>query len=622
MLNLSQSRKRLKTQTFPTASFPPRFYSPGFGCRLSSSFVCSSSRTDTPKLHWRANKYYLGYRQGSGGWVRRRGCGMTGTNGAANGSSEKRSVAKTKKARVAPPDPREDQTEKFVGSWLCEKGPYQEYLEALSASNPSLKKPDPANKNNPLKPGNAKVVLLESPAVGQPIFSRRVFESPTGPQDLRSHFAGINTTEAKRRIYIMEGLAQDYVAVMGGHFFMDPSFFQRQERTCVWSNDFTPTSDALPQPSLLDPQKSFHLQYCELRQFSKALDNKPFFCKRTGRHVGMTASRTQDGPRGSTTGILRRKIGWWSRETTNTGWDVVILCDPQLSELKPNPVPYPQIFNNTAFQDGYVDFVPPPGPEKARIMPRHPHDSMLEDMCHYLEHRSDLIDEADWAQPFSSTIFLKKIVAAHYLQLIDYIKAMLPSLELRLTTAWVDEQDQWRNLQTISRRCGNYSDDIEDTLLSLGYPIEALEFKSYHNWKDCSKDFQYIYFRLRILKQRADTLMQAMTGLASIAGNRQNLEEAKRVKRLNLLALLYIPLAYTSSLFSMQDQFSPGNPKFWIYWIAALLSVAVTFAATWILNSALDDAAQWTLGPLKYLKFWDTEKKSEPSLKRAKTIFS
>jgi hypothetical protein len=298
---------------------------------------------------------------------------------------------------------------------------------------------------------------------------------------------------------------------------------------------------------------------------------------------------------------------------------VVILCDPQLSDLSPEPIQFPHVLSNHAFQDGYVDFVPSPGPDKARNMPQHPHHSMLEDMCHYLEHRSELIDEADWAQPFSSAFFLKKIVAAHYLQLIDYIKAMLPSLELRLTTAWVDEQDQWRNLQTISRRCGNYSDDIEDTLLSLGYPIESLEFKSHHNWKDCSKDFQYIYFRLKILKQRADTLMQAMTGLASIAGNRQNLEEAKRVKRLNLLALLFIPLAYTSSLFSMQDQFSPGNPKFWIYWITALLCVAVTFAATWILDSALDDAAQWTLGPLKWLKFWGDEKR--PRLKRAKTIY-
>lgn len=76
----------------------------------------------------------------------------------------------------------------------------------------------------------------------------------------------------------MEGLAKDYIGILGGHFFMDPTFFQRQERTCVWSNDFTPVSDALPHPSLLNPEKSFHLQYCELRQFTKAIENRYCEC--------------------------------------------------------------------------------------------------------------------------------------------------------------------------------------------------------------------------------------------------------------------------------------------------------------------------------------------------------
>lgn len=199
---------------------------------------------------------------------------------------------------------------------------------------------------------------------------------------------------------------------------------------------------------------------------------------------------------------------------------------------------------------------------------------MLRDLIYYYRNRSDVLTQDEWKCPTTSGIFLKKIVAAHYLQLVDYIKVMLPSLELRLTTAWVEEQDQWRSLQTISRRCGNYRDDIEDTLLSLGYSPEGKPHNvlSYSEpWKDCEKDFQYAYFRLKILKDRADNLGSAMTGLASLAGNRQNLDEAKRVKRLNILALLFIPLAYTSSLFSMQSPFAPNNTEvsnvneFWLF---------------------------------------------------------
>ncbi len=135
---------------------------------------------------------------------------------------------------------------------------------------------------------------------------------------LRTHFQLASHNHDRRRIYIMEGLAPDFVSIIGGHFFMEPTFFLRQERTCVWSNDFTPVSDALPHPSLLNADKSFHLQYCELRQFSKAIENRYYFCERTRRHVGMTAPRHKEE---TTTGILRRKVSWWSRTTEGGGWD-------------------------------------------------------------------------------------------------------------------------------------------------------------------------------------------------------------------------------------------------------------------------------------------------------------
>lgn len=532
---------------------------------------------------------------------------MKGTNGAAKDEKDAARTNEQVESQLAGEEPN-------VGSWLCNEGEYRDYIEALSQRNPSLKKQDPNNKKNPLTDGNALVVLLEASVDGAPVFTDEIRFKSTN--HLRQHFNSLseNTSSTpKRRIYIMEGLAKEYISIMGGYFFMEPTFFQRHERTCVWSNEFTPMSDMGPHPSLLDPDYNFHLQYCELRQFSKALLNRYHFCKRTGRHVGMTPARHKED---STTGILRRKVGWWCRKTEGGGWDVVILCDPRLVELNPPPQEYDKQtgsyhdissaddLKNYPFQDGYVDFLPLSPHPIDREKNAHPHASMLQDLIYYYKNHSDKIEAEDWIKPTASSIFVKKIVAAHYLQLVDYIKVMLPSLELRLTTAWVEEQEQWKSLQTISRRCGNYRDDLEETLLSLDYALEPPRPKKTRDWKDCEKDFQYIYFRLKILKERADTLMQAMTGLASIAGNRQNLEEAKRVKRLNLLALLFIPLAYTSSLFSMQDAFAPGHGQFWVYWVSALSAVALTLIVTWVLDSALNDEAQWTVPFKKLLRGW------------------
>lgn len=190
--------------------------------------------------------------------------------------------------------------------------------------------------------GGAHVVMLDTSATGHPQFIKTEFRDV---KHLKTHLGNSSFDHGQRRIYIMEGLGTDYVAAIGGHFWMDPTFWLRQERTCVWSNDFTPVSDALPQPSLIDPDASFHVQYCELREFNKALESLPCFCARTRRHVGMTAPRqfkpkskssdqknermeeckdeVKDGGTGNTTtAILRRKVSWWcDKNATAGGWD-------------------------------------------------------------------------------------------------------------------------------------------------------------------------------------------------------------------------------------------------------------------------------------------------------------
>ncbi|KAJ8112852.1 hypothetical protein OPT61_g4876 [Boeremia exigua] len=590
-------------------------------------------------------------------------------NASPNGrSSAQTTVGHGTPRQLATPEIPDD---KPIGSWLCTPGPYQEYIAALSDGYPGLRSADPNNLagETPLMTaGNAHVVMLDASATGLPKFTRTEFRDAA---HLKTHLSNSHQNHGRRRIYIMEGLATDYVAAIGGHFWMDPTFWLRQERTCVWSNDFTPVSDALPQPSLINPEKSFHVQYCELREFNKALETVPCFCARTKRHVGMTAPRHADnkkdakkkpassvepkdkstakakdeGSGNTTTAIVRRKVSWWSEKTDNEGgWDVVILCDPQLSQM--TRYPREKVYNdktqsydlrkienpdndlhNEPFQGGYTEFVPPPRLKPGEIPngPRHPHKSMLYDLVYYYESKSELLTEEEWKDPSQSAIFLKKIVAAHYLQLADYIKAMLPSLELKLATAWVEEQDQWKALQTISRRCGNYRDDIEDALLSLGCALESpaqkkdkASSRKIYDWRDCEIDYQYAYLRLQVLKERADNLMTSMTGFASIAGNRQSLDEAKRVKRLNLLALLFIPLAYTSSLFSMQDNYAPNKPQFWVYWVCAMGVVIFTSVVTWVLDRSLNDEAQFTLESFMEV-LGGSKKGTTTKIKRTKT---
>lgn len=100
--------------------------------------------------------------------------------------------------------------------------------------------------------------------------------------------------------------------------------------------------------------------------------------------------------------------------------------------------------------------------------------------------------------------------------------------------------------------------------------------------------------RLQALRHRTECLNSAITGLAKIVGNRQaykeqqlgvqeakrSIREAKSTKAITLLGLFFIPLAYTSSLFSLTDSFAPGGLYFWVYWAASFPPSCSSFSDT------------------------------------------
>lgn len=205
--------------------------------------------------------------------------------------------------------------------WFCSylAGDYNNYIKAFEKSNPTLRRADPENAKTPIKDfTGARVVLLESFAEGTPKFEE--FLSKSGGHDnltaLEGHLAR-HRVSGRRRIYIMEGLAKQYIAVLAKAFYMPPTFWQQQERTTLWSNESDPPCNALPPPSFLNPERHVCLQYCELREFNKRLGIDPQFCSKTNRHVGFN-----DLSQKKSIAIVRRKISWWFKKSEgDNGWD-------------------------------------------------------------------------------------------------------------------------------------------------------------------------------------------------------------------------------------------------------------------------------------------------------------
>ena len=152
-------------------------------------------------------------------------------------------------------------------------------------------------------------------------------------------------------------------------------------------------------------------------------------------------------------------------------------------------------------------------------------------------------------------------------------------------------------------RCTEYLEDMEANLDALG--IRRFDCNVYAKidcWQAWQVEFHWIYQQLIQRRADYDRLTTSMAALAGIIGTRQNLEEAMRalkeakgMKTLTVIAMAFAPLAWTSGLFNMTDEFIPGGPKFWVYVIVALSATVIVFVITLLAQRGYNDRAEWSV---------------------------
>lgn len=230
------------------------------------------------------------------------------------------------------------------------------------------------------------------------------------------------------------------------------------------------------------------------------------------------------------------------------------------------------------FQGGYLDFVPHEHQMIAKAGP--PRTSMLDDLCFYIQRYSSLVGVD---KPEGMVLFAKKIVASHYLQHAEYLRSIISTTQFHMSRKatfhlrhFSDDyvETQWSDSQALVRRMCEYCEDLEAIMLQCGITPHQPDLSDMKTWHDVSPDFQFLHKTFCVLRHRAERLNSATVGLAGIASNQQalrehasSLKEAKNMKSLTLVGLIFIPLAYTSSLFSMTQPYGPGGDQFWIYFV-------------------------------------------------------
>jgi len=506
---------------------------------------------------------------------------------------------------------------------------YAQLLRNLCKRYPSLINLEELLPNTKLNLGyirNCRVRMID---VGLPVHQVSQFDDD--PDLLLAH---LKQTEAAgavhQRIYVLENLTLAHIALFGTFFDIDPCIFASQIRTANWEEK--PTKNNTPKLlSSRNPARSFSLRYNELRLFQDPLSNR-LMDIHAGRRITSTRLRRVF----ANVGLVKKCATFWCREMLNS-WDgmlhrvtivyrvVLILIDPPVTHCLPDAL-YREssggapVFVNEPYQGGYQDFtlwsevgienqslgasmVPPPGP---------PRTSTLDDIVYYLSASMPLPEHPSMTPQVAATI-LKKFVLSHWVAHIEYTKSLLNSIEAAMAKqhgsdlAWLETQ--LTDLFRWSRRLSSYCEQTETALDNLG-----LLSQSYYgavpstslSGSNCDDDFHYVHRRMQNMKNRAIDLISTVNGLIGTLEVKQTIKltessqkvatrseelanrslgEARTVRALTILGIIFVPLSTVASIFSIQGNYGPGQPQFWVYWVIAIPVVCFVLSGITSLGS-------------------------------------
>jgi hypothetical protein len=83
-------------------------------------------------------------------------------------------------------------------------------------------------------------------------------------------------------------------------------------------------------------------------------------------------------------------------------------------------------------------------------------------------------------------------------------------------------------------------------------------------------DYNHISTNIEEYGRMLENTVPVVTSLVQIFEARRAYIETSNISRLTILALIFVPLNYISSLFSMNLSVAPGSTHFWVYFVVAI----------------------------------------------------
>ncbi|KAL5340276.1 hypothetical protein BJX70DRAFT_128460 [Aspergillus crustosus] len=238
------------------------------------------------------------------------------------------------------------------------------------------------------------------------------------------------------------------------------------------------------------------------------------------------------------------------------------------------------------FLDGYEDFLPPISAffdmaiKDAFCHPRLPRGGLLEDLQYYWNR--ELPQEFDALRPslFALSIYPLKIIAAEW---NNYMAAMSYHIKrheyaVEAANREMIELDklnvELRSLQAWRRRSLASQHKIASVKNFLALHTSHATHHASHTIREdeieLKDDYIYLADTLDDLSRRLKNMLPVVTSLVQISDSRRSLAESANINRLTSLAIVFVPLSFTTGLFSMNTTNGPGGANFWVFFTIAI----------------------------------------------------
>jgi len=179
-----------------------------------------------------------------------------------------------------------------------------------------------------------------------------------------------------------------------------------------------------------------------------------------------------------------------------------------------------------------------------------------------------------------TSILLQRIILSNWMLILAFLQRDFNSLKLRnLADDRVDARASARTLndlmssRTLLNKCCAWA---KKDAMQLGIdPNNTLYFSAWQepgkNDRDLlSCDWAFLVQELQTWRKGTETLLNNQMTHLQVLDSKRARTDSLKVNSLNklgqLVVLIFTPLSCTYGIRSMNDDFAPGNPQFWVFW--------------------------------------------------------